>query len=632
MRWLKRLFRHDARKTRGQGGKPTRPLRAEALESRNLLATAGGDSYFVPTDGTLATVTPYAPGAPSILQNDGWTSPANYHVMGYLDSGPSHGTLTESWNDENEDTRAQAFDQGLPFIYTPDAGFTGKDTFEYHITDPDGNAYATVTIYVAGAGDDSFQTPPNGTVSSNLLANDPCGFTMGADMAYDPSAQLVNSPAHGTATVTSSGNFTYTPAANFHGIDTFTYEVTYGFNRGESAGTYIFGSVPASVTIAVDNAPDATDDSYIADAGNGLTVGTNDGLLANDGDDDGDLLAASLVSGPCHGTVTINSDGSFIYTADSAYVGGDSFVYRASDGYLYTDATAQIEVGHAPVAADDNYSLSPNVTDSVPASSGVLQNDTDADGDTLAASLVSDPAHGSLTLNSDGSFSYTPDSGFHGVDSFTYAASDGVASSNATVAIAVDDTAPVANGTFLSDVPGYTAAYVDVPISVDVLDPNNPLATDPDGDPIVAVELVDGPQVGSVRLNGSTFTYTPSTTGGGVYFTYRVFDGFLWSAPAGIGIGYFIVPHPYDDEYSVAADQTLTVGGYGVLENDYNGLFLSASIFAPPDHGHFATNLNSDGTFVYIPDAGFTGDDTFSYIVTDGNVLEWYATVTIHVG
>ena len=94
-------------------------------------------------------------------------------------------------------------------------------------------------------------------------------------------------------------------------------------------------------------------------------------------------------------------------------------------------------VNDAPVAADDAYSTAEDTALTV-AAPGVLGNDTDPDGDPLTAVLVSGPSHGTLTLNADGSFTYTPAANFNGTDSFTYRASDGTADSNlATVTITV---------------------------------------------------------------------------------------------------------------------------------------------------------------------------------------------------
>ena len=104
----------------------------------------------------------------------------------------------------------------------------------------------------------------------------------------------------------------------------------------------------------------------------------------------------------------------------------------------------------APVAYDDAYSTPMDVTLNV-SKPGVLENDTDANNDPLTAIKVSDPSHGSVTLNSDGSFSYTPDTGYTGEDSFTYKANDGELDSNtATVTITVQDADPPAAPTNLT--------------------------------------------------------------------------------------------------------------------------------------------------------------------------------------
>ncbi|MEJ2735963.1 MAG: tandem-95 repeat protein, partial [Anaerolineae bacterium] len=134
-------------------------------------------------------------------------------------------------------------------------------------------------------------------------------------------------------------------------------------------------------------------------------------------------------------------DGSFSYDPDSGFAGSDSFTYVANDGQADSNvATVSLTVNavnDAPVAADDAYSTDEDTPLSV-AGPGVLTNDSDVDGDALTAILVDDVSNGSLTLNANGSFSYTPDGGFSGSDSFTYTANDGQADSNvATVSLTV---------------------------------------------------------------------------------------------------------------------------------------------------------------------------------------------------
>src|SRR5205085_2645502 len=134
-------------------------------------------------------------------------------------------------------------------------------------------------------------------------------------------------------------------------------------------------------------------------------------------DVEGSALSALLVSGSAHGTLTLNGNGSFTYTPNANYNGPDSFTYKANDGLLASNvATVSITVvavNDAPVASNEAYSTNEDTTLNVSVS-GVLGNDSDVDGPSLSAILVSGPSHGSLTLNADGSFSYTPASNYNG--------------------------------------------------------------------------------------------------------------------------------------------------------------------------------------------------------------------------
>src|SRR2546428_5571530 len=170
----------------------------------------------------------------------------------------------------------------------------------------------------------------------------------------------------------------------------------------------------------------AVNDSYTTAEDTTLNVGAA-GVLINDSDVDGDTLSAVLVSQPTHGSLTLNSNGSFSYVPMANYNGTDTFTYKASDGSLEsgeTTVTITISpVNDAPVAINDSFSTTEDTTLNV-AAPGVLANDSDVDGDSLSAVLVSQPTHGSLTLNSNGSFSYTPAANYNGTDSFTYKANE----------------------------------------------------------------------------------------------------------------------------------------------------------------------------------------------------------------
>ena len=153
------------------------------------------------------------------------------------------------------------------------------------------------------------------------------------------------------------------------------------------------------------------------------------GVLANDFDADGDPLTAQLVISPVNGSLSFQADGSFEYTPDVGYVGDDHFTYRAFDGLVTSDpAMVTITVSgisSAPIAVADTYTTTMNTTLTVPVP-GVLINDTDPNLDPLTAELTGAPIQfGDLTFNSDGSFTYVPDTNYYGSVFFTYRAFDG---------------------------------------------------------------------------------------------------------------------------------------------------------------------------------------------------------------
>ena len=196
----------------------------------------------------------------------------------------------------------------------------------------------------------------------------------------------------------------------------------YGFEdllEGEIELHSDFGEHVASF---VNEAPVAFNDSYSTNEDTTLTVAAP-GVLNNDTDVDSPVLTAVLVTNPAHGAVTLNADGSFMYTPDANFSGADSFTYQASDGLANSEvATVTLTVdavNDAPTAAADSYIVNEDTTLTI-ATPGVLNNDTDVDSPVLTAVLVTNPAHGAVTLNADGSFVYTPDTNFSGVDSFTY--------------------------------------------------------------------------------------------------------------------------------------------------------------------------------------------------------------------
>jgi VCBS repeat-containing protein len=283
-------------------------------------------------------------------------------------------------------------------------------------------------------------------------------------------------------------------------------------------------------------------------------------------------------------------------------------------------------VNDAPVAVNDAYSTNEGGTLTVLAP-GVLANDTDADSPaaSLSAVLVSNPAHGTVTLNANGSFTYIHDGSETLTDSFTYKVSDGSLFSNvATVTIAVTpvNDAPVANPD------SYTFAS-----GTHVVAAPGVLGNDTDVDsPSLSAILVSGPTAGILVLNpnGSfTFSYAgPPTT---ITFTYKANDGALDSNVTTVTITIVNqAPVANADSFAAVGNTELRVGTGGtiypaavvvgsVLANDTDpegGSLTVTGIAAPPAHG--TVSINPNGSFNYLPNAGYLGPDSFQYTISDG--------------
>jgi VCBS repeat-containing protein len=230
-------------------------------------------------------------------------------------------------------------------------------------------------------------------------------------------------------------------ASNFYGLASLTIVANDQGNAGAGSALTASGSIIISV-IEQNDAPSSTDDSAVTTEDTPVTAN----VLANDTDPDNtdgipgneDTLTSVLDAGPDHGTLLLNTDGSFVYVPDADFFGSDTFSYHVvnGDGTSGEAATVTISVGgtnDSPVALDESYEVSNDDT----LGASLLDGVADPDGDVLTVSLLSGPANGTLTIKPDGSFRYTPNAQFIGSDSFTYVITDGQASTTATVTLHV---------------------------------------------------------------------------------------------------------------------------------------------------------------------------------------------------
>jgi ELWxxDGT repeat protein/VCBS repeat-containing protein len=406
-----------------------------------LWRTAVNDSPVAVDDSySTAEDTPLAPAVPGVLTND--TDANGNALTAALVAGPAHGGLTLNADGS--------------FSYSPAANYHGPDSFTYKARDgiigPSGpvqsDTAATVSITVTSVNDGGpVAVNDSGTTAEDtpLVVSAPGLLSNDTDVDNDPlTATKVTDPANGSVVVNANGSYTYTPNANFNGSDSFTYTA--------NDGTVDSNVATVNITVnPVNDVPMAVDDSTSTAEDTPVTVNAP-GVLGNDTDADGDALTAGSASTPANGSVVLNADGSFTYTPNANYNGNDSFTYTANDGTSASNvATVNVTVGavaDAPVAVADTYGpIAANSTLTVPAGSGVLVNDTDAENDALTAGSATQPTNGTVSLAADGSFTYTPNFGFGGADTFTYKANDGSADS-APATVTVNVTAPSGPTTF----------------------------------------------------------------------------------------------------------------------------------------------------------------------------------------
>jgi len=501
--------------------------------------------------------------------------------------------------------------------YTPHHGVCGEDSFSYVVQDFDGTPSneASVTVEVVCneppvATDDHASTNENTSIGINVVSND-----SDDDGSIDTSSvTITRSPTLGELSVhPSTGAVTYTPDPGACGVDSFRYTVD-----DDDGAT----SNEAGVTVDVmcDDPPLAIDDLYTVAEGETLDV-PDPGILANDETNPEEPVTAILVSDVSNGTLSLNADGSFVYTHDGSETTSDTFRYRATDGTDDSNiATVSIVVtptNDEPAAENDE----DETDEDTPVTIDVLNNDSDPDGDSLSVDWVAAPSHGEV-INNGSDVTYVPDPDFHGIDSFDYGVTDGhggSATATVTVVVAAVNDPPVAQ----NDSAGTDE---DTPIAIAVLDNDS----DPDGDRL-DVQSVTQPDHGTVSNNGSDVTYSPDPDFHGEdTFTYTASDGNGGTSTATVTVTVAEVndpPFARDDQADTDEDTPISID---VLRNDGDpdGDPLSIEAVTQPDHG---TVVNNGSDVTYTPDPDFHGVDTFTYAACDGNGCTTFATVTVTV-
>jgi gliding motility-associated-like protein len=488
------------------------------------------------------------------------------------------------------------------YTYTPANNYSGTDVFTVTVSDGKGGT-TTVTINVtvnptnvapvasAPAVTTNEDTPVNGTITATDADGDPLTFT------------VTTAPAHGTVVINPDGTYTYTPAPNYNGPDTFTVTVSDG-----KGGTT---TVTIPVTISpVNDAPVATAPAISTSE----DTPVNGTITATDAD--GDPLTFTVTTPPAHGTVVINPDGTYTYTPAPNYNGPDTFTVTVSDGKGGT-TTVTIPVTISPVNDAPVATAPAIVTNKNTPVNGTITA-SDVDGDALTFTVATPPAHGTVVVNPDGTYTYTPANNYSGTDVFTVTVSDG---KGGTTTVTINVTVNPTNVAPVVTAPAITTNE-DIPVNGTIT------ATDADGDPLTFT-VTTAPAHGTVVINpDGTYTYTPAPNYNGPdTFTVTVSDGKGGTTTVTIPVTISPVNDaPVASAPAIVTNKNTPVNGT-ITASDVDGDALTFTVTTAPAHG--TVSVNPDGTYTYTPANNYSGTDVFTVTVSDGK--GGTTTVTINV-
>lgn len=503
---------------------------------------------------------------------------------------------------------------------------SSSDTFTYTIRDNLGDTsnIATVTINITvllpTANNDNANVNPNGTVSIDVLNND--------TNATSICVGSVLGATNGNALI--SGNqIVYTPNNNYTGSDSFTYKACNADGESNSA----------TVSIVVNNTPpQAVNDTTSLSAFDTALIDVS----ANDTDPQGnntlDKSSISITVQPSNGTVSINTTssspdfGKITYTPNASgflIPFSDSFSYTITDtgNPALTSNVANVTILYTPVGNNDTATTNQGV----PVVINVLNNDLAADTVCDAgADIFTNPSKGTLVLSGDKkSFTYTPNNGAVGSDSFTYKTCNPNGSSNfATTNITINPNQPVAN-------PDTITTPESTPVTIEVLS-NDTDATN------VCVGSISGVTNGTAVITTVSgidrILFTP-TQGyfGTTTFTYTACStvaGTNPSSPATVTVNVTQVnPIAVNDTATTNQNEPISIP---VLSNDSDPSGQTLTICSPltsSSNGTITkTTVSGTERLIFTPTSGFSGSTSFTYTACDpaGNSSN-IATVNITV-
>nr|MBP8249429.1 tandem-95 repeat protein [Chitinophagales bacterium] len=352
------------------------------------------------------------------------------------------------------------------YAYSPNNNFNGNDTIVFSVCDTDNNCINdTLFVTVQAINDDiivaneNFSTNENTPFSGSIIAN---------DSDIDGTAITVNTiavflPTNGIVLINSNGTFDYVPNAGFVGVDTIVVNVCdSGFPLPASClNDTIFMNV-----IDVNFPPIVFNENVVTDEDIAITAT----VITTDNDPEGTALntGAVPVFGPLNGTIVISPNGDFTYTPNLNFNGIDTVVVQICDNGIPLPAVCSLDtifinvnpINDAPFVLNDTASTLSNQI----VTGNILLNDSDVENTTLTADSINliGPSNGTIVVNSNGDFIYTPNTGYYGQDTIYINVCD---SGNPLPAACVVDTLFIV----INPIPAIANAGLDQTICIDTL-------------------------------------------------------------------------------------------------------------------------------------------------------------------
>ncbi len=591
----------------------TATVTATAPTAAAVTATATGSGVDPAAANSAATVTTVVNRAPVAADDAAATAsgtPVSVPVLADDTDPDGHPLVVTAVTAPGDG--AVVINEDGTLTYTPDAGFAGDDTVTYTVGDGRGGTdTADVVITVANAAPTAAADEATGAegqpVVVDVLAND-------TDRNADPlTVTATGTPAGGTVVVNPDGTLTFTSDLGVSGPVSFTYTASDG--RG--------GTDTATVTVIVTGVtgpPVAADDTVTTAYDTPVVTDVRD----NDRDPDGDPLAVTSLGAPVdaggvtRGSASVEPDGRIAYDPPAGFSGTVTFDYTLTAGADTATGTVTVVVRNAaPSAVGDAATAVPGT----PLDIAVTGNDTDPDGGTPRVVGVGTPGNGRVARLPGGAVRYVADPGFTGTDTFTYTVGDDDGGTDtATVTVTVPNAPPVAAGDARTIEP---AQPVTVPVLANDTDANGDSLTISSFDAVSA----DG---GTVTAAGAgQLRYVPGPGFAGTdTFTYRVSDGNGGTDTATVTITLAnTAPTAAVDAVTTPTDTAVTLD---VRANDTDAAGDPLTVTGFTNGGAGTVTVLPAGVR-YEPDAGFSGVDTFTYTVSDGDGGFDTVTVTVTV-